>query len=121
MPGFLTVGAAYDVIMGIVLARGIDRRDASTVGWAVAVLTGNEAWNGLLFGRRSPHAAFVGLLAFLVPLGGLQWSAWRDERSRWILLPYTTYVVTYDVLWSYRLWRLNPSRNQAVTVEGGVR
>jgi hypothetical protein len=51
MPGFLSVAAAYYVIMGVVLARGIDRRDAGTIAWAVAVLAGNEAWNGLL-GRR---------------------------------------------------------------------
>ena len=72
MPGFVSVAAAYYVIMAVVLARGIDRRDAGAIAWAVAVLAGNEAWNGLLFGRRSPRAAFVGLLGFLVPLGGLQ-------------------------------------------------
>jgi tryptophan-rich sensory protein len=73
-------------------------------------LAGNEAWNGLLFGRRSPRAAFVGVLAFLVPLGGLQRSVWPDKHSRWILLPYTTYAITYDAPWAYRLWRLNASR-----------
>jgi tryptophan-rich sensory protein len=111
MPGFLSVAAAYYVIMGVVLSRGVDRRDAGTIAWAVAVLAGNEAWNGLLFGRRSPRAAFVGLLVLLVPLGGLQRSVWRDERSRWILLPYTSYVIGYDVPWAYRLWRLNASRD----------
>ena len=110
MPGFVSVAAAYYVIMAVVLARGIDRRDAGAIAWAVAVLAGNEAWNGLLFGRRSPRAAFVGVLAFLVPLGGLQRSVWPDKHSRWILLPYTTYVIGYDVPWAYRLWRLNASR-----------
>ena len=110
MPGFVSVAAAYYVIMAVVLARGIDRRDAGAIAWAVAVLAGNEAWNGLLFGRRSPRAAFVGVLAFLVPLGGLQRSAWPDKHSRWILLPYTTYVIAYDVPWAHRLWRLNASR-----------
>lgn len=111
MPGFFVVAAVYYLIMGIVLSRGIDRREAGTIGWAVAVLAANEAWNGLLFGRRSPQIAFVGLLAFLIPLGGLQRSVWRDRRSRWTLLPYTAYVVTYDMAWAHRLWRLNPSRN----------
>jgi tryptophan-rich sensory protein len=110
MPGFVSVAAAYYVIMAVVLARGIDRRDAGAIAWAVAVLAGNEAWNGLLFGRRSPRAAFVGVLAFLVPLGGLQRSVWPNKHSRWILLPYTTYVIAYDVPWAYRLWRLNASR-----------
>ena len=108
MPGFVTVAAAYYVIMGVILARGIDRRDASTIGWAIAVLVGNEAWNGLLFGRRSTRAAYVGVLAFLVPLAGLQRSVWRDGPSRWIVLAYTIYVIGYDVPWAYRLWQLNP-------------
>ncbi len=111
MPGFVSVAAAYYVIMAVVLARGIDRRDAGTIAWAVAVLAGNEAWNGLLFGRRSPRAAFVGVLAFLVPLGALQRSVWPDKHSRWILLPCTTYVIAYDVPWAHRLWRLNASRD----------
>lgn len=113
MPGFVSVAAIYYVGMGVVLARGVDRRAASTVGWTIAVLAGNEAWNGLLFGRRSPRAAFIGLLAFLVPLVALQRSAWKDEHSRWILLPYTAYVVLYDVPWAFRLWQLNPSLDRA--------
>ncbi len=116
MPGFVAVAAIYYLVMGVVLARGIDRRSAGTVGWAVTVLVGNEAWNGLLFGRRSTRAAFVGLLAFLLPIAGLQRSVWRDRRSRWILLPYTAYVVLYDVPWAYRLWRLNPSGGGGRTV-----
>ena len=108
MPGFVAVAALYYLIMGMVLARGIDQRRASTIAWAIAVLIGNEAWNGLLFGRRNPGAAFAGLLAFLLPLGGLQWSVRRDRRSSVVLLPYTAYVLGYDLGWSYRLWRLNP-------------
>jgi tryptophan-rich sensory protein len=109
MPGFFSVAAVYYLILGFVLARGVDRRDASTVAWAVAVLAGNEAWNGLLFGRRSTGAAFAGLLGFLIPLAGLQWSVWRDRRSRWLLLLYTPYVILYDLPSAYWLWRRNPS------------
>ena len=110
MPGFRVGRRGLLRDHGRRLGRGIDRRDAGAIAWAVAVLAGNEAWNGLLFGRRSPRAAFVGVLVFLVPLGGLQRSVWPDKRSRWILLPYTTYVIAYDVPWAYRLWRLNASR-----------
>lgn len=112
MKGFVAVGTTYYGIMGFVLARAIDRRDASAIGWTVTVLAGNEAWNGLLFALRSPRAAFFGVLAFLAPLAGLQRSVWRDERSRSVLLPYTAYVITYDVVWAYRLWRLNPSQDR---------
>jgi tryptophan-rich sensory protein len=78
-----------------------------TVRWATAVLVGNEAWNGLLFGRRDTRSAFAGLIVFLLPLAGLQRSLWHDRCSRGALLPYTTYVALYDLPWSYRLWRLN--------------
>ena len=107
MPGFVAVAAIYYVIMSVVLARSVDRRSVPAVGWALAVLVGNEAWNALLFGRRSPRAAFVGLLGFVVPLAALQRSVWPDRLSRRVLLPYSTYVVVYDVPWAYRLWRLN--------------
>ncbi len=109
MPGFLGVAAAYYLIMGYVLARAVDRRDPTAIKWAATVLIGNEAWNGLLFGLRSPRAAYFGLLAFLIPLATLQRLVWSDQRSRWVLLPYTAYVTVYDVAWAYRLWRLNPS------------
>jgi tryptophan-rich sensory protein len=109
MPGFLAVAAAYYTIMGYVLARGIDRRDAPTVAWGVAVLIGNEGWNGLLFGGRSAGAALLGVIAFLIPLSGLQWSVRRDRRARWALLPYSVFVTAYDLPWAYRLWRLNPA------------
>jgi hypothetical protein len=36
MPGFVSVAAAYYVIMAVVLARGIDRRDAGAIAWAIA-------------------------------------------------------------------------------------
>ncbi len=94
-------------IVGYVLARAVDRGDAEAIGWAGTVLVANEAWNLLLFGRRSPGLAFAGLLGFLAPLAFLQRSVWSDQRSRAALLPYTAWVVVYDMPWSYRLWRLN--------------
>jgi tryptophan-rich sensory protein len=110
LPAFLGVGAAYYGVIGYVLARSIDRRDAESVAWSLAVLVGNEAWNGAFFGRRSAGAGLVSLGGFLVPLFALQRSVKGDVHSRRALGPYTLYVLLYDVPWMYRLWRLNPER-----------
>jgi tryptophan-rich sensory protein len=110
MPAFLGVAAVYYGIMGHVLARSIDRRDARSTAWSLAVLVGNEAWNGAFFGRRSARAGFVGMCAFVVPLVALQRAVAGDARSRHALAPYTAYVLVYDLPWTYRLWRLNPAR-----------
>ena len=107
MPTFMVVGGAYYGIIGYVLARSIDRRDARSTGWSLAVLVGNEAWNGAFFGRRSPRAGFLSLCGFLVPLMALQRSVAEDARSRHALAPYTAYVLIYDLPWIYRLWQLN--------------
>jgi tryptophan-rich sensory protein len=108
MPAFISVGGAYYGIIGYVLARSIDRRDARSTGWGMAVLVGNEAWNGAFFGRRSPRAGLLGLCAFLVPLIALQRSVAGDARSRHALAPYTAFVLGYDLPWIYRLGQLNP-------------
>jgi tryptophan-rich sensory protein len=110
LPAFLLSGAVYYAIIGTVLARSLDRRDARSTAWCLAVLVGNEAWNGAFFGRRSARAGFVSLCAFLVPLVALQRSVAGDARSRQVLAPYTAYVFAYDLPWTYRLWRLNPTR-----------
>jgi tryptophan-rich sensory protein len=109
LPAFLVVGALYYGLLGYVLARSIDRRDARSTAWSLAVLVGNEAWNGVFFGRQSARAGFVGLCAFVVPLLALQRSVAGDARSRNALTPYTAYVLSYDLPWTYRLWRLNPT------------
>ena len=109
MPAFLAVGALYYGLIGYVLARSIDRRDAGSTAWSLAVLVGNEAWNGAFFGRRSTRAGFVSMCAFLVPVLALQRSVSRDARSRRALAPYTAFVLGYDLPWTYRLWRLNPT------------
>jgi tryptophan-rich sensory protein len=109
LPAFIAVGAVYYGIIGHVLARSIDRRDARSTAWSLAVLVGNEAWNGTFFGRRSARAGFVGLCAFIVPVLALQRSVAGDTRSRYALAPYTAHVLLYDLPWIYRLWRLNPA------------
>ncbi len=108
LPAFLGVGALYYGVIGYVLARSIDRRDAGSTAWSLAVLAGNEAWNGAFFGRRSARAGLGSLGAFAVPLLALQRSVAEDAPSRRALAPYTAYVLLYDVPWMYRLWRLNP-------------
>ena len=108
IPGFVAIGGAYYLVLGYVLARSVDRRDRRSTACALSVLVANEAWNVALFGRRSTRNGLLGALAFLVPLGGLQLSVWRDPQSRYALLPYTGFVLLYDLPWIYRLWRLNP-------------
>jgi tryptophan-rich sensory protein len=107
LPAFLGAGALYYGVIGYVLARNIDRRQAGAIAWSLAVLVGNEAWNGVFFGRRSARAGFFGVCAFLVPLLALQRSVAGDARPRTALAPYTLYVLLYDLPWTYRLWRLN--------------
>ena len=97
LPAFVAVGAAYYGIIGYVLARSIDRRDTRSTAWGLAVLAGNEAWNGAFFGRRSARAGFLGLCAFVVPVTALQRSVAGDARSRSALAPYTAHVLVYDL------------------------
>ncbi len=113
LPALLVVGALYYGDIGYVLARSIDRRDARSTAWSLAVLVGNEAWNGAFFGRRSAPAGLASLCVFLVPPLALQRSVAGDVHSRRALAPYTGYVLLYDLPWMYRLWRLNPTRSEA--------
>ncbi|MGB3352560.1 MAG: TspO/MBR family protein [Mycobacterium sp.] len=107
MSGFYIVGLAYYAVMGVVVHRSVIQRDRRSYRLALIVLAGNELWNVLLFGRRSPRDAFLGIITFLVPLGLLQASVSGDHSSRTVLAPYTAWVVFYDLPWTYRLWRLN--------------
>lgn len=107
MSGFYVVGAAYYVLMGLVLHRALIRCDLRAYRLAMVVLASNEIWNALLFGRRSTRDAFLGILAFLVPLGLLQAAVAKDRPSRTAVGSYVAWVVCYDIPWTYRLWRLN--------------
>ncbi|BBZ15701.1 TspO/MBR family protein [Mycolicibacterium gadium] len=107
MPGFFIVGLAYYALMGVVVHRSVVQRDRRSYRLAMAVLGCNELWNVLLFGRRSPRDAFLGIIAFLIPLSLLQASVSSDRPSSCALAPYTVWVVVYDLPWTYQLWRLN--------------
>ena len=113
MPGFYAVGAAYYLLVGVVIHRAVVRHDAHSYRLAMAVLAGNELWNAVFFGRRSARAGFFGIVAFMVPLGLLQASVADDWVSTVALGSYTAWVVGYDVPWTYRLWRLNAAVAQA--------
>ena len=107
MPAFYAVGAAYYVAMGLVVHRASGRGDNRSYRRALVVLVGNEAWNAVFFGRRSARDGFLGILAFLLPLGLLQLSVAEDRISTFAVGSYTVWVVGYDVPWTFRLWRLN--------------
>ena len=109
MPAFYAVGAAYHVAMGVVVHRALGRGDARSHRRALVVLVGDEAWNAVFFGRRSAREGFIGILAFLLPLGLLQAPVAGDRISSLTVGAYTVWVVGYDVPWTYRLWRLNPA------------
>jgi tryptophan-rich sensory protein len=105
--GFIAVGAAYYVLLGLVLHRAHVRDDRVMRSLACAVLAGNELWNAAFFGRRSARAGFFGLLIFVVPVLALQARASADRQAKWAITPYTAWVLLYDVPWTYLLWRLN--------------
>jgi len=108
LPAFLVVGAVYYAQLGWVLHRAQQTEDRGGRNRALLVLAGNELGNAAFFGRRSPRAGFLGVLAFLVPLLALQKSVASDRPSLIALTPYSLWVIGYDVPWTYRLWRLNP-------------
>ena len=108
LPASLVVGAVYYVQLGWVLHRAQLTEDRGMRNRALVVLAGNELWNAAFFGRRSPRAGFLGILAFLGPLLALQKSVASDPPSLIALTPYTLWVIGYDIPWTYQLWQLNP-------------
>ena len=69
LPAFLVVGGLYYGIVGYVLARSIDRRDAGTTAWSLPVLVGNEAWNV----AASAVGALVPVLSACAPPSSPSW------------------------------------------------
>jgi tryptophan-rich sensory protein len=107
LPAFFVVGGLYYVSIGTVVHRSLVRGDQRTHRLALAVLTGNELWNLVFFGRHSTRAGFVGLCGFLIPVCLLQAALMRDRPAALIFGPYTAWVLCYDLPWTYQLWRLN--------------
>lgn len=71
------------------------------------MLAGNELWNVSFFGRRDPRAGFLGIVVFSATLLALQRAVASDRPSVVALAPYTSWVFSYDLPWTYSLWRLN--------------
>lgn len=109
LPAFVVVGGVYYLLLGVVRYRALQREDAIAARLGLVVLALNELWNVAFFGRRSTRDAFMGALVFGVPLVALQKAVANDRVATLALAPYTCWVLVYDVPWSYRLWRLNPS------------
>ena len=109
LPAFAVVGGVYYLLLGVVRYRALERHNAAAARLGLIVLALTEAWNLAFFAPGSTLNAFVGCIVFAVPLAALQ-STIRDDRVATLALaPYTVWVLAYDLPWSYRLWRLNPS------------
>ena len=107
LPGFMAVGGLYYASIGTVLHRSAATGNRRAYRLGLVVLASNELWNVALFGRRSPGAAFLGILGFTVPLGLLQMAVRDDKISVVALTPYAVWVLGYDIPWTYQLWRHN--------------
>jgi translocator protein len=108
-PAFVAVGGIYYLLLGVVPYRVLQRENALAARLGLVVLALNEVWNIAFFGRRSTRNAFLGSVVFAVPLSALQKAVGDDRVATLALAPYTPWLLVYDVPWSYRLWRLNPS------------
>jgi tryptophan-rich sensory protein len=107
MPVLYAAGAVYYVLMGAVLFRSIVRSNRRAVASGLTVLVANEVWNVLFFGRRSTRNGFIGIAAFLVPVGVLYHAIDDDQVARKLVATYGLWVA-YDAVWTFGLWRLNP-------------
>jgi tryptophan-rich sensory protein len=61
----------------------------------------------LFFGKRSTRNGFIGVTAFLVPVGILFQAVDHDDVAQMLVGSYGLWVA-YDVVWTFGLWRLNP-------------
>jgi translocator protein len=109
---FLPVAVLYYLMCGTILFRLLARLAPSAerqaaIWWLLAMMTTNEGWNYLLFGRRSPRAGLLGMIGFVgLALKLLHVLRRSDLRSARLLLPYIAWL-GYDLIYAYELWRLN--------------
>jgi translocator protein len=109
---FVPIGIAYYLMCGALLYRLLTlvapspaRKTALVL--LLSMMTANEGWNYLFFGRRDLRASLVGMLGFIGLALVLERKLKRiDHRSAMILLPYLAWL-GYDVIWAEELWRLN--------------
>jgi len=109
---FVPIGIAYYVMCGALLYRLLALVAPSparkrAIALLLSMMSANEGWNYLFFGRKDLRASLVGMLGFI----GLTMALYRalngiDSRSATILLPYLGWL-GYDVVWAEELWRLN--------------
>lgn len=57
-PAFVTVGAVYYVLLGVVRYRAVAHDDVAAARLALIVLALNEGWNAVFFGRQSTRNGF---------------------------------------------------------------
>jgi len=109
---FIPIGIAYYLMCGVLLYRLLaimtpSRQRSRALLLLLGMMSANEGWNYLFFGRKSLRASLVGMLSFIVLAVALYRALKRiDRRSATILLPYLVWL-GYDVVWAEELWRLN--------------
>ena len=109
---FLPVAMLYYLMCGRILFRLVARvapsRDQRrALALLLTMMTANEGWNYLLFGRQSTREGLWGMLGFVSLTIGLFRVLYQvDQPSAALLRPYLVWL-GYDVVYAFELWRLN--------------
>jgi tryptophan-rich sensory protein len=110
--GWAVVGVVYYIAIAVVTYRLLRRLPDSrrAVGFVLAVIVANEAWNVLVFGLQALTVAAVGLGLFAILVAAAVRPVRRcDVGSGHILVAYLVWVVVYDLPWIVALAGANPS------------
>jgi translocator protein len=110
---FLGMSVLYYPIFGTVLYRVLSQCAPSRerrwiLGLILTALVFNSSWNALVLDAGRPWVGFFGTAALSILVLAL-WIllARRDRVASLLLTPYLLWV-GFDLLWSGRLWQLNP-------------
>ncbi len=109
---FVPVAVLYYLMCGLILFRLLVRVKASrgqrlALALLLIVMTANEGWNYLLFGRRSTQAGLWGMLAFTsLTIVLFRLLCQVDPQSAALIRAYLLWL-GYDVVYAFELWRLN--------------